>query len=272
MLVLASLAFASLMIAAHAGPLTAGISPANATINNGGQSITLSASVSGGTGPYTIQWYSTPDNVIQRTWNSFNSSYEGTLLDNMQTGWTSATLGAKEYTDNAPGNFIEGTGSAAIDVNAMVSAGIRKNVNVNLNNTANFYFWVYTTNSHLLRNNSTGLELDLANTRNYSEYFSCSVDGGSLSNGGWEPVVIDKNTSCHSVGGASWTSNIMSLQFKVYPTNTQTSSPMSKFQVNFDNLRYNYEGGIPQKAQVLINFDDQWGSVAQKRNAYIGSR
>ena len=167
MLFLVSLAFASLMIATQAAPLTAGISAPTNLISNAGQSITLTATPAGGTGsPNTIQWYSSPQNVITRAWNSFNSSYDGNLLDSMQTGWSTNTTRATSRTDSAPGNFVEGTGSAALVVNADSFAEISKATNVNLNTASNFYFWVYTTNSHLLMNNSTGLELDFANAGN----------------------------------------------------------------------------------------------------------
>jgi outer membrane protein assembly factor BamB len=243
-----------------AGPISA--SQTSITV---GQNVILTSNTSGGTPPYDIHWFSSTSNTEQLTWNSFNPAYEGTLLDSMESGWVKFNPNATQYstyTDRAPGNYVEGAGSTAIVINRTTEAAIviKQITPINLSNATNFYFWVLIPNASLVQTANTAIELDFISNSNNSDQSSCTFVGGSLRNG-WNPLVINKSECLESIAdgvtnAANW-SRISYITFKVYPQSTN-----SVFQVNFDNLRYNYQGGIPHKAVVMINFDDGYANVS----------
>ena len=188
---------------------------------------------------------------------------QGILIDNMQSGWSSVfTKGTVSINRTS---FVEGTGSTELSIapsnqNGFAGA-ILKNENINLNNATNFYFWVYIQNaSKLIGNGNWGVTLDFSNDQNYNNYFQCGITSLGLESG-WDPIVIARS-ECESIGNPSWAKNMTSIEFNVaLATKNSTIKYPTNFVTNFDDLRYNYGGGVFGKAQVILTFDGSWNST-----------
>ncbi|MDE1871699.1 MAG: polysaccharide deacetylase family protein [Candidatus Micrarchaeota archaeon] len=232
---------------------------ANSTLISDGQKVNIAAQPSGGSPPYGYQWYNSTSSTA--AWNNWNSTRDGILLDSMESGWSGFSPSSTEYADYAQGNYVEGNGSAALVTTNGNAKMIKYIQPTDLSSATNFYFWVLVPNSVLVKNGTTGIELDFARTTNLNNQFQCYFDGGMLRNG-WNPLVINKSDCINVVNNvpsnapASW-AGINAIMFQVYPS---INAPV--FQVNFDNLRYNYNGGIFGKAVIMINFDDGYKNVS----------
>ena len=115
------------------------------------------------------------------TWNSWSSSSnQGTAIDSMNASTTNGWIvfyGANNLYVNSSGLQPNGKSiSVVLPPNPPnYTYAIEKNVNVNLNNAANFYFWVYVANvSKLAPPGSTGVSLQLTTDANWNNYWGCS--------------------------------------------------------------------------------------------------
>ena len=190
-------------------------------------------------------------------WNSWSN--EGVLIEsfNSSSEWTKE--GTFTIFDDAS-RYVEGSSSIGIWTGFQQTLAIRKAINLNLNSATNFYFWFYTDNVEsiddsdnpavtlYLASNSSGLDDD-------SKYFACGVYGSELKTG-WNKIVIDKNSCYNKNDAESWSNDMVSMQFRINLVDASTNS-----SVNFDNLRYNYNGGLLNKAVVIMTFDDGYNST-----------
>ena len=260
--------FNSTQVTLNVNTLVAGPISASQTAITTGQPVTLTYNASGGTPPYPandIHWFSSTSNTEQLAWNSFNPSYEGKLLDSMESiSWTK--FSSANFTvgiDTAPGNYVEGLGSIGLVLNHVndvhTSGDNQLQRGPQPKQRDQLLFLGVGQECHHAQGGKHGVELDFINNTNYTQYFSCGFDGGSLRNG-WNPLVISRSACISNEGTplSKW-STIGRIVFKVYPSALGANSI---FQVNLDNLRYNYQGGIPHKAVVMINFDDGYANVS----------
>jgi len=200
-------------------------------------------------------------------WNSWNN--EGTLLEGFDNSSEWEKYGDSDFVmfDDTSG-YVEGSGSISIWTDFQQTLAIRRVINLNLSNASNFYFWFYTSNvmdldhtsypdsvetnpaiSLYFASNSSALDED-------TTYFSCSVFGSELKTG-WNKIVLSKN-SCwtNSSIPESWENTMTSMQMRVY-----LKDPSTNTSISFDNLRYDYAGGLLDKAVVIMTFDDGWSTT-----------
>ena len=231
--------------------------PTNPAIDKG-QSITLNANPSGGTGIYNdYQWYSSASNIIQRPWNNWNLSSQGTLLDSMESGsWEGFYTGSTASINTT--NYVEGGGSIQLTIapNSAHNGAFDKSVGtLDLSNAKNFYFWVYINNMSQLLPPPGRFAVTLYFLNNGGSYFQCGIQTAGLQQG-WNPIVVASSV-CTPQGGTPTWNNINTIRFAV-ELNTTVTKPVS---IDFDNLRYNYNGGAFGEAQVILTFDGSWNST-----------
>jgi plastocyanin/peptidoglycan/xylan/chitin deacetylase (PgdA/CDA1 family) len=217
---------------------------------------------------------------------NWNSSGQGTLIDSFNATdyqnnnncigyacqWDiNYGVPANAFSNNIQVNtttWVQGGSSVSLTLppdskNPSGAVAILKNVNINLKNAANFYYWFYIQNSSELNNTpegSYGVSLQFENASNVIA--SCDVlSAGVQNNGytafqnGWTPIVIARS-ACNAAP-TFWATNVIQIQYRI----SLDPSVTHNVTVNIDNLRENYGGGLFNKAQVILTFDGSWNNT-----------